>query len=53
MAHGPTYDDGAEVYQFVDGLHGWAVGPDEDRPGGFIPWRTMDGGESWSPVRVV
>jgi photosystem II stability/assembly factor-like uncharacterized protein len=48
----PDSDGGTEVDQFVDGLHGGATGPD-DASGAFIPWRTIDGGESWSPVHVV
>jgi photosystem II stability/assembly factor-like uncharacterized protein len=45
-------DGGVRVAQFVDGRHGWAIAQDEESGNYNVLWRTADGGESWSPVRV-
>ena len=45
-------DGGIEVYQFADDRHGWAVGQDKQTGNFNLVWRTADGGESWSSVKV-
>lgn len=46
------YDGGVTVYQFSDQRHAWAIGQDKDSGNYTVLWRTLDGGESWSPTRV-
>jgi photosystem II stability/assembly factor-like uncharacterized protein len=48
----PT-DSGMDVYQFVDDLHGWAMGQDETTGDFTGLWHTADGGESWSRQHVT
>lgn len=46
------YDGGVTVYQFSDQRHAWAIAQDKDSGDYTVLWRTVDGGESWSPTRV-
>jgi len=46
-------DGGVDVYQFVDELHGWAIGQDPDTGAISALWHTADGGDSWSRQHVT
>jgi photosystem II stability/assembly factor-like uncharacterized protein len=45
-------DTGMEMFQFVDGLHGWAMAQDETTGDFTALWHTADGGESWARQHV-
>lgn len=46
-------DGGVAVYQLVDDQHGWAIGQDLHSGNYDVVWRTIDGGETWTPSRIT